>query len=44
MFGLLSALKYIVWGTAYLLPKMRERAKLELQSNSEVIKLCLKLE
>jgi hypothetical protein len=44
LFGLMSAVKMVIWGVAYLFPKFRERARLELESNRDVIKLCLKLE
>lgn len=40
MFGLLSVVKALVWAFAYPFPKLRERAKLELNSNWEVIRLC----
>jgi GT2 family glycosyltransferase len=43
MFFVLSVLKSIVWGIAYLLPKVRDRARKELQSNWDVIKLTVKL-
>jgi hypothetical protein len=43
LFGKLSLIKSVVWSLAYLLPKYRERARLELQSNREVIQLCWKL-
>jgi GT2 family glycosyltransferase len=44
MFGILSILKSIIWGVIWLLPARRERAKLELKSNLDVLKLCWKLE
>lgn len=44
MFGVFSVLKIIVWAVLFLLPRMRERAKLELRSNIDVIKLSLKVE
>lgn len=40
MFGILSAVKGLVWALAYPFPRLRERAKLELASNWDVIKLC----
>ncbi len=43
LFGVASALKGLVWAIVFLVPKMRERAKLELQSNWDVIKLCWNL-
>jgi GT2 family glycosyltransferase len=42
-FGLISVVKGVVWAIAFLVPKMNERAKLELQSNWDVIKLCWNL-
>jgi GT2 family glycosyltransferase len=44
MFVILSMLKLIIWGVIGLLPARRERAKLELSSNIDVLKLCWKLE
>ena len=44
MFAALSFIKLIPWLIAWLLPSWRERAKLELASNLEVIKLCWNLE
>jgi len=44
MFAILSMLKSIIWGVIWLLPDRRERAKLELSSNRDVLKLCWKLE
>ncbi len=44
MFAALSAIKLIPWLIAWLLPSMRKRARLELASNLDVIKLCWKLE
>ncbi len=43
LFGALSAAKMLPWSLVYLLPGQRERAKKELDSNIEVIKLCLDL-
>lgn len=43
LFGLVSLIKLLVWAVAYPFPKLRERAKLELHSNIEVIQLCLKV-
>ena len=40
MFGVLSILKLIIWGIVALFPGQRERARLEIQSNLDVIKLC----
>jgi GT2 family glycosyltransferase len=44
MLGVLSLAKLIVWAVAYMIPGKRERAKQELDSNLDVIKLCVKLE
>lgn len=44
LFGSLSATKMVPWSLAYLIPSWRERAQKELDSNVDVIKLCLKLE
>jgi hypothetical protein len=41
--GGLSLLKMVPWGAAYLLPGRRDRAKKELHSNVDVVKLCWKL-
>jgi GT2 family glycosyltransferase len=43
MIGVLSFMKLLVWGVAYLIPKWRERAGLEIRSNLEVIGLCFNL-
>ncbi|MFO7680702.1 MAG: glycosyltransferase family 2 protein [Chloroflexota bacterium] len=43
MLGGLSIIKLLVWVVAFILPKQRERAQLELQSNIDVVKLCWKL-
>jgi GT2 family glycosyltransferase len=44
MFAILSMIKIAVWGGAFALPHWRERARLELHSNMDVIKLCMNLE
>jgi len=41
--GLLSVLKIIVWLIVFLFPKARDRAREELSSNLNVIKLCIHL-
>ncbi|MCC7176487.1 MAG: glycosyltransferase family 2 protein [Bryobacterales bacterium] len=43
MFAVLSLAKMVVWGTAFLVPAWRTRAKRELASNADVIKVCWKL-
>jgi GT2 family glycosyltransferase len=43
LFGTLSLVKMLPWGVAYALPRWRDRAQKELQSNVEVIKVCWKL-
>ncbi|MDZ7319281.1 MAG: glycosyltransferase family 2 protein [candidate division KSB1 bacterium] len=43
MLGSLSLLKLGIWGIASIFPQWRERAREELDSNIEVIKLCWKL-
>lgn len=44
MLGGLSTIKLAAWGVAYVAPNLRERAKKELNSNLDVVKLCWKLE
>ncbi len=44
MLAVLTFVKLLIWAVLWLLPNRRERAKLELASNLDVIKLCLKLE
>ena len=44
MLGILSSIKLLFWALIWILPNLRERAKLELDSNLDVIKLCIKLE
>lgn len=44
MLAILSLGKMIVWGIAFIFPHLRERARQELQSNLDVVKLCWKLE
>ena len=44
MLGSLSIVKLLVWSVAFTMPNKRERAKLELQSNLDVTKLCLNLD
>jgi N-acetylglucosaminyl-diphospho-decaprenol L-rhamnosyltransferase len=43
MLAVLSLAKVLVWGLAYLVPSRRERARRELASNLDVLKLCWKL-
>jgi GT2 family glycosyltransferase len=43
MLGMLSSAKLIIWMVAYLLPGKRDNAKRELQSNIDVIRLCVSL-
>ena len=43
MLGILSLAKMLVWGVASLLPSRRERARQELDSNIDVVKLCWNL-
>ena len=43
LLGGLSLAKLLVWVMALIVPKQRERAQLELQSNLDVVKLCWKL-
>jgi len=40
----LSFFKLLIWAVVWLIPSKRERAQLELNSNLDVLKLCLKLE
>jgi GT2 family glycosyltransferase len=40
MLGGLSLIKILPWGIAFALPQWRERARRELNSNLEVMKLC----
>jgi GT2 family glycosyltransferase len=44
MFLILSAAKMLVWSLAWLMPNKKDRARQELRSNVEVIKLCWRLE
>jgi GT2 family glycosyltransferase len=44
MLGGLSAAKLVIWGGASILPKMRDRARKEIASNLDVIRLCYRLE
>jgi len=44
MLGGLSLSKILVWSAVGLLPQKRERARQELQSNIDVVKICYKLE
>jgi GT2 family glycosyltransferase len=39
----LSVAKFVPWGIAFLFPALNDRARKELQSNVEVIQLCLNL-
>lgn len=41
--GVLSLFKLAVWGIAFILPSWRERARQELNSNMDVVKLCWNL-
>jgi GT2 family glycosyltransferase len=43
MLGILSAIKVIIWSISFVLPKQREKAKREIGSNIDVIKLCWNL-
>jgi GT2 family glycosyltransferase len=43
MLGSLSLAKLAVWGSAAIFPARRERAMRELDSNLEVVRLCLEL-
>ena len=43
MLGLLSLIKLILWGIARIVPGKREQAQKELQSNLDVIRLCVNL-
>ncbi len=43
MFAALSLFKLAIWGAAYWLPGKRERARQELRSNLDVVKLCWSL-
>jgi hypothetical protein len=44
MLGGLSLLKLVAWSPAYLVPAWRERARLELGSNLDVLRLCFRLQ
>jgi hypothetical protein len=44
MLGLLSIIKLLGWSVAYIIPRLRDRARLELQSNLDVLKMCWTLE
>jgi GT2 family glycosyltransferase len=44
MFSGLSVMKMVGWLLAYILPRWRERSKLELRSNLDVLRLCWSLE
>ena len=43
MLAVLSVVKFVPWGIAFLFPGLNERARRELQSNAEVIQLCFNL-
>ncbi|MBI5653193.1 MAG: glycosyltransferase family 2 protein [Chloroflexi bacterium] len=43
MLGVLSVLKLNAWGIAFLVPRWRDRAWKEINSNLEVVRLCWKL-
>jgi N-acetylglucosaminyl-diphospho-decaprenol L-rhamnosyltransferase len=44
MFGIFSLAKLLIWTLVLLVPNLRQRAKMEIASNVDVIKLCLKVE
>ena len=44
MFFGLSFAKLMSWGVTFFMPRWRERARLELKSNLDVLRLCLNLE
>jgi N-acetylglucosaminyl-diphospho-decaprenol L-rhamnosyltransferase len=44
MLGLLTVGKVAAWTLAWLIPSLHSRAAVELRSNAEVLKLCVKLE
>jgi N-acetylglucosaminyl-diphospho-decaprenol L-rhamnosyltransferase len=44
MFGIISLAKLLIWSLVFPLPQLRQRAKLEIGSNIDVLKLCLKVE
>lgn len=44
MFAGLSLIKMLVWVGAFTLPRWRERARLELRSNMDVLGLCINLQ
>jgi N-acetylglucosaminyl-diphospho-decaprenol L-rhamnosyltransferase len=44
VYGIMSLIKLVVWCAAFAAPKYRERAKLEINSNLDVIKLCIHLQ
>lgn len=41
MFAGVSAVKLPIWAGLYLLPQRRERARLELHSNLEILRMCM---
>lgn len=43
MLAILSIVKLIVWGLAYILPSKRELANKEMRSNLDVVRLCVNL-
>ena len=43
LFGSLSVAKMVPWTIAWALPNLRDRARKELQSNLEVVRLCVNL-
>lgn len=43
MMAMLSLIKLLIWGTAYLIPEWRNRAQKELRSNADVVRLCWNL-
>ena len=43
MLGILSMIKLVVWGIAYIFPSKKEQANKELRSNLEVVQLCVSL-
>jgi N-acetylglucosaminyl-diphospho-decaprenol L-rhamnosyltransferase len=44
MLGMLTVGKVAAWSVAWLIPSLHSRAAVELRSNAEVLKLCVKLE
>jgi N-acetylglucosaminyl-diphospho-decaprenol L-rhamnosyltransferase len=44
MLGLLTVAKVAAWSLAWLIPPLHDRAAVELRSNAEVLRLCVRLE